>query len=121
MSEQQKVEALKAFLSAAINAYHTTRLSDVPAVDHILSKPRVQSALAEYLALLSVPQEGMVPDELRKLSEAATAGEWRVHDQIFNAIMAQAEIGLTKRALDAAFIVATVNHVRAMISSTGGK
>lgn len=43
-------EKVKTFLRAAISAYHTTRLADAHAVDHILTKHMVQTALDDLLA-----------------------------------------------------------------------
>ena len=43
-------EIEKELIDQIISAYHTTRLSDVPAAVHILSKDAVQKAFANYAA-----------------------------------------------------------------------
>jgi hypothetical protein len=39
-------------VEAIINAYHTTRMRDVPAADHILTKPSVIAAVDRFAAAI---------------------------------------------------------------------
>ena len=57
--------ALRNLVSAVINDYHTTRLADVSPVDHILSKPRTQAAIAALDAARGDPVAQVV-EWLRK-------------------------------------------------------
>lgn len=49
-SGQVSTDAERHLVSEVISMYHTTRLSDVPFADHILGKPSVRKALADYRA-----------------------------------------------------------------------
>lgn len=84
-------------------------------------------AICDALAKHATPA---VPDELRRLSEAATPGPWHV-DEGHSVVKIQAEAVMLASfgngpywegfsevtAANAALVVATVNHVRAMLSA----
>lgn len=51
MRDDDLTRARKALIDEIISSYHTTRLADVPASTHILSKPNVVVAFANLSAL----------------------------------------------------------------------
>jgi len=53
--------AQREVVSKILDAYHTTRMSEVRAEDHILSKPYVRAAFAA-LRSLSIPEQTHDPD-----------------------------------------------------------
>ena len=67
MTDTQALIERKALIDEIIGMYHTTRLSDTPAADHILSKPSVQKAFAAYEAIALTEAEAKLAKARGKL------------------------------------------------------
>ena len=59
----------KSLIDAILDAYHTTRMAGVNAADHILSKPYVQKAFADFTASRTNSQDALIA-ELVRMGEA---------------------------------------------------